>query len=340
MLSAWCRIGYNNQNGTNANQGEVIWAERLERAGAHRAARRGGCGADDEKATDRPGQPRGRGRLLRPETPWEAAGDAGGDAAPRGAASRPSPAAVGFLRRLAACGGVLAARDDAAETAAGQELLRHDLVRRAAGRWTLTAPGLSYLRRIDEGRRLRRMAAALGGDIRDKAEIDADLAAPFRAQHADFALAEMAGSDPDEAGKRLVNRGESTLGWLRRRRDRDGRPLVSERQFVAGERLRADFERAGLMARVTLRWDGAPATGERRPGAAMLDPTEAQVAARQRYERALKTLGPGLAEVAARICCYQEGLEAVERSLSWPQRSAKVVLGLALDRLADHYGIG
>src|SRR5690606_24026999 len=112
MLSKWCRIGYNNQNGTRLGEGEVIWAERLKRA-----------------------------------------------------ASRPSPAAVGFLRRLAACGGVLAARDDAAETAAGQELLRHDLVRRAAGRWTLTAPGLSYLRRIDEGRRLRRMAAALGGDI-------------------------------------------------------------------------------------------------------------------------------------------------------------------------------
>lgn len=280
--------------------------------------------------------PRGRRDLLRLEMP-------GRDAVGAGAGPSPlSAAALRLLRRLGEGTAAVPAAGDVADKAidwALQELARHDLARYADGGWAITAPGLSYLRRLGEGRRLRRLAASLGGD--GDGEVDADLAAPYRAQHHDFALEERAEAALEGGAKRLVNRGESTLGWLRRRRDRSGRPLVDERQFAAGERLRSDFERAGMVARVTVRWDGVGTEGgRRRRDSGVADPTESQLMARQRYDRALEALGAGLAEVATRICCYQEGLEAVERSKAWPARSAKVVLGLALDRLADFYGIG
>ena len=61
--------------------------------------------------------------------------------------------------------------------------------------------------------------------------------------------------------------------------------------------------------------------------------------ARDRVTKALDSLGPGLADVALRVCCFLEGLEACERRMGWSARSGKVVLKIALQRLADHYGL-
>jgi hypothetical protein len=77
-----------------------------------------------------------------------------------------------------------------------------------------------------------------------------------------------------------VNLSESLLGWLH------ARGHLSDRQFDAGEKLRADWERANLAPRVTMRWDAAP---------------------------------------------------VAEKNLGWPARSGKLVLKIALDRLAIFY---
>ena len=45
-----------------------------------------------------------------------------------------------------------------------------------------------------------------------------------------------------------INMAESPLGWL------FSRGFVSQRQFDAGERLRADWERSQLAPRVTMNW--------------------------------------------------------------------------------------
>ncbi len=133
------------------------------------------------------------------------------------------------------------------------------------------------------------------------------------------------------------NDAESPLTWLRTRRNRKGEPLISDAQYLAGERLRMDFERAMLARRMTTNWDMAGSGG--RGGNASADLSDGAIAARQRYMAALAAVGPELASILAQVCCLAAGLEQAERVLNLPQRSGKAVLGLALTALARHYGL-
>ncbi|RXF73038.1 hypothetical protein EK403_12170 [Hansschlegelia zhihuaiae] len=135
----------------------------------------------------------------------------------------------------------------------------------------------------------------------------------------------------------LVDLDESPLGWLARRKDRDEKPLLAPAEVAAGERLRADFTLGQMTPRITANWEAAIASG-RRGGAFGEDPTDATVAARIRVSRALDAVGPELAGALLDVCCFLKGLEEVERERRWPARGAKLVLGLALARLARHYG--
>ena len=128
-----------------------------------------------------------------------------------------------------------------------------------------------------------------------------------------------------------VNLAESPLSWLR------ARGHVDARQFEAGERLRSDYETAALGPRTTMRWDATPAARVTRGAPEPLDPTLAGIAARRRFDAAVTAAGPGLADVLWRVVCAGEGLPHAERALGWPTRSGKLVLTLALDRLAEHY---
>jgi len=136
-----------------------------------------------------------------------------------------------------------------------------------------------------------------------------------------------------------VNHDESPLSWLRRRRGRDGRPLIDAAAFAAGERLRADYTRALIMPRVTANWTAAVA-GRRRDGAGgMAELTEAAIAARRRVAKALAAVGPEFDGLLVDLCCFLKGLEEIERERRWPARSAKVVVKMGLARLARHYGL-
>ena len=128
-----------------------------------------------------------------------------------------------------------------------------------------------------------------------------------------------------------VNLVESPLGWLR------SRGHVSERQFAAGEQLRSDWERSGLPPRVTMCWDSPPPDRTPRGPAGPASATHAQLGARRRFDSAVKALGPGLRDVAWRVLCAGEGMREAETALGWPARAGKLVLTMALDRLADHY---
>lgn len=130
-----------------------------------------------------------------------------------------------------------------------------------------------------------------------------------------------------------VNLAESPLGWLR------ARGQVSERQYDAGDRLRADWELAQLGPRVTMQWDAPPIGKVARAAADASDPVLAQISARRRFDAAVAAAGPGLSDILWRVVCAGEGMRDAEQSLGWPARSGKLVLCIALDRVADFYGI-
>ncbi len=136
---------------------------------------------------------------------------------------------------------------------------------------------------------------------------------------------------PGSARVVTVNLAESPLGWLM------ARGLVSARQFDAGEKLRSDFERATLGPSVTMRWDASGVSGPRGLAPDAPDRTSGQVAAKQRFDAAIAAAGPGLGDILWRTVCACESVPDAERALGWPARSGRLVLGLALDRVADFY---
>ncbi len=123
--------------------------------------------------------------------------------------------------------------------------------------------------------------------------------------------------------------GDSPLQALARRRDRDGKPFLDRAQVAAGEQLREDFELGQIAAAGASPWD--PLQGL---GSAAAETAAPVAAPRARVERAMADLGPGLADVALRVCCYLEGLETLEKRMDWSAPIRKIVLRIALQRLA------
>jgi hypothetical protein len=197
--------------------------------------------------------------------------------------------------------------------AAGTHLVSQDLAR-----WS-EARGRPMLEITETGRAKLRRGAAPALE-------------QFQAQHRDIEETVLAPHGPVKR-----NEAESPLAWLARRKDRAGRAMLDPTSFAAGERFRHDFTLAGLQPRVTSDWSNpvsGAALGDRR-----MHITDLMLAARQRLDAALDSLGPELGSLVIDVCGFLKGLEIVEAEHGWPARSAKVVLGIALTRLAAHYGL-
>lgn len=151
-------------------------------------------------------------------------------------------------------------------------------------------------------------------------------------------LVERALPDPaDDASRRkprrtvTINLSESPLSWLH------AHGHLSDRQLLAGEKLRSDYENASLGPRTTMVWDSTPVSRGKRGVPSPFTPTERSLHAKQRFDGALSALGRDLADIAWRVICAGEGVPVAERAMGWPLRSGKLVLRIALDRLAEYY---
>lgn len=146
------------------------------------------------------------------------------------------------------------------------------------------------------------------------------------------ALKEWAQAEADRAptetlrGRMRYGGAESPLLVLGRRRDRDGTPFLTDALVKTGERLREEYELAGLTAQ-----SDPLAGGGGDPSGTGPDAARARVAA------AAADLGEGLADVVLAACCHLEGMEEIERRMGWAARSGKIVLRIGLKRLQRHF---
>ncbi|MBZ6076369.1 DUF6456 domain-containing protein [Microvirga puerhi] len=226
----------------------------------------------------------------------------------------PTDAAEVILRKRRAAVTVGAGRfsREAAETLARQDLARWQAGDAGTDALLLTETGRAHLRRAD----------APEPDVR------------FFHQHRHTEVVEI----ETEGGPHRVrvDAEESPLDWLRRRKGRDGKPLIDDASYQAGERLRTDIVLAALLPGVAARWDAMPrSAGPSAPA----DATDRMVAARQRIRNAFDAVGADFTDLLMDLCGFLKGLEVIERERQWPPRSGKVVVRLALARLAEHYGI-
>jgi hypothetical protein len=132
------------------------------------------------------------------------------------------------------------------------------------------------------------------------------------------------GHDPDQVLRKLAGLRDGARGaWL------------NGAELAAAARLRADWE-CGERGLVRGSVWSAPPNGKtaRGPSSAREAALAAHCDARRRVSEALERLAVPLRGVVERVCQREEGLEALERAESWPARSGKLALKLALAQLA------
>ena len=257
-----------------------------------------------------------------------------------------------ILRRLAEPGAVLAiatdmekavvmrefpdgrsARTGVVERAVAQAFTLKDWIYcRKTGRvstYEITQAGRSALKRMidDEDRRRH--------DTMTEGQGMAEAPGRFAGQHRIWGERQV--MDDDGPRRLRYNLAESPVSVLGRRRDKDGKPFLETGLIEAAERLREDFELAQMGPRVAQNWERFLTGGDRggfRPDNGI---AEGPGRARERVAGALRDLGPGLGDVALRVCCFLEGIETAERRMGWAARSGKIVLRIALMRLRRHY---
>jgi hypothetical protein len=132
----------------------------------------------------------------------------------------------------------------------------------------------------------------------------------------------------------VVNLAESPLSRLASGAD----AFLGPHHVEAGERVRRLVERAQLQPRLTMSYSASHSPGKQPRSAAEI--TDLAEDARRQVANIHRLLPRDCAGVVMDVCGLLKGLQEVERERGWPRRSAKLVLRIGLDRLAEHYGLG
>lgn len=135
--------------------------------------------------------------------------------------------------------------------------------------------------------------------------------------------------------KLTKNVGGSVIDWLMSRKT--GPFCLSDAEKQAAKRFQAEYEQAHLMGRVTMNWDARLDGLKKRRTNASENLPQSVFDTRQRVHEALTYVGPVLSDMLVEACCANYSVQENETRFSLPARSGKVMLKLALARLAVFY---
>ena len=113
---------------------------------------------------------------------------------------------------------------------------------------------------------------------------------------------------------------------------------LTEVHLCAGQKLFAQFIKANLRPNVTMNWENLQSVKQSHHMGVKQDGfSETNYVARRELYESLAHVGQEFAAILVEVCLFGNGLEATEKAMNWPARSAKLLLTMALDRLAEHY---
>ncbi|MEQ1769156.1 MAG: DUF6456 domain-containing protein [Devosia sp.] len=142
--------------------------------------------------------------------------------------------------------------------------------------------------------------------------------------------------------RELIAHGETTLNLAESPLSRlaaavpGAAPFLERHHVEAGERVRQLADRAGLQPRLTMTYSAERTIGTNRNTAREL--SDFATDARKALAEIHAVLPHDCAAVVLDVCGLLKGLQQVEAERGWPRRSAKLVLRIGLDRLAEHFG--
>lgn len=134
-----------------------------------------------------------------------------------------------------------------------------------------------------------------------------------------------------------VNRRESPLTQLKARGGTHS--FLQPHQIEAGERFSRLFDRAGLRVRTTMTYSAERTAGPGGGSRAANDLSDMVLDARRQIDCISTHLPADCLGVIFDVCGFEKGLQLIEAERQWPRRSAKLVLRIGLEQLAEHFGL-
>lgn len=127
----------------------------------------------------------------------------------------------------------------------------------------------------------------------------------------------------------------SALGMLGRSRGGEA-AFLAPHQLEAARRVQTVFERSQLRQRTTMHYgprvgDGGSSRGN--------DIGDMAADARKQLAEIYRSLPADCAGVVMDVCGFEKGLQEIETERGWPRRSAKLVLRIGLETLAQRFGL-